>query len=126
MFGWIEHEYAYVPGVLSLNVKFSLVSSTFDLKAWSSLATVWGMSSLFVQVISVPALTVSVVGEKLKLSILTPTLPPAARAFPDMAAGKAIKPITAENAIEIIQQLILLILVISAPLFLIHLGSHSG
>ena len=59
-----------MPGLLTVKVNFSPVPSTLDLKM-PLLTTVCGMSSSFVQVISVPAFTVSAAGEKLKLSILT-------------------------------------------------------
>ena len=49
------------------------VSSTFDLKALSSLTTVWGISSRFVHRTVVPTGIVIVAGEKLKLSILIAT-----------------------------------------------------
>ena len=68
-----------MPGLLAVNVNFSPVPSTLDLKVWPSLTTVWGMSSPFVQVICVPAFTVSATGEKLKLSILTSAFPAAGR-----------------------------------------------
>src|SRR3977135_1815280 len=69
----MEQKYEYVPGLLAVKMNFSAVSSTFDLKLWLSLTTLCGISSPFVQVISVPAFTVRVVGVKLKLSILTST-----------------------------------------------------
>ena len=64
-----------MPGLLAVKVNFSPVPSTLDLKAGPLLTTVWGMSSPFVQVICVPAFTVSAAGEKLKLSILTSAFP---------------------------------------------------
>ena len=47
------------------------MSRAFDLNSLSSLTTVWGTSSLFVQVTVVPAATVRLAGPKLKLSIVT-------------------------------------------------------
>jgi hypothetical protein len=85
------------------------------------------MSSPFVQVISVPAFTVSVAGEKLKLSILTSAFPAtvgAAAAAPGASAGKPIKAVISENAKQRIQSvfsqpvLLILVLIISAPQFL--------
>jgi hypothetical protein len=64
-----------VPGLLAVSVNFSPLPSALDLKVWPSPTTVWGMSSPFVQVICVPAFTVSAAGEKLKLSILTSAFP---------------------------------------------------
>src|SRR6185312_15537723 len=62
-----------MPGLVAVIVNFSSVSSTLDLKLLSSLTTLWGISSLFVHVTSVPAFTVIVGGVKLKLSILIST-----------------------------------------------------
>ena len=53
-----------MPGLSAVNVNFSPVASTLDLNAWPSLTTVWGMSSPLVQVIWVPAFTLSAAGEK--------------------------------------------------------------
>ena len=93
-------------------------------RVWPSLTTVWGMSSPFVQVICVPAFTVSVAGEKLKLSILTSVFPAlAAAAVPGATAGRPIKAVISENAKQRIQSvfsqpvLLILVLIISAPLF---------
>src|SRR5437660_8935670 len=70
----MEQKYGYVPGLVKVKENFSSVSSTLDLKTLSSLTTVCGMSSRLVHVTMVPTATVSVVGPKLKLSILTSAL----------------------------------------------------
>ncbi len=93
--------------MLAVNVNFSSVSSTLDLKLWSSLATVCGMSSAFVQVICVPAFTASVAGVKLKLSILTSTVGgPAAADF--CTVESAAKASTIDAATQRIQLLFLI------------------
>src|SRR3984957_12130517 len=56
---------------MNLNWNLSSVSSPADLNFPSVLSTVWGMSSLLIQVTCVPALTVTTPGLKTKLSILT-------------------------------------------------------
>src|SRR5580698_5302239 len=112
IFGCIEQKYEYVPGLLAVNVNFSSVSSTLDLKvALSSLTTVCGMSSALVQVICVPALTVSATGAKLKLSILTSTVGgPAAIDF--STVGSATKASTVDAATERIQLLLFILILI--------------
>src|SRR5579863_8880778 len=72
--GCTEQKYGYVPGLIKVKENFSSVSRTLDLKTLSSLTTVWGMSSRFVQVTVVPAATVMAAGPKLKLSIFTSML----------------------------------------------------
>lgn len=47
------------------------MSITFDLNVWSSLTTVWGMSSALVQRTLVPTATVSVFGDIVKLPRIT-------------------------------------------------------
>src|SRR5208283_4840838 len=58
-------------GLVKVWVNCSSVSRAFDLKVLSSLTMVCGISSRFVQRTVVPTGTVTVAGEKLKLSILT-------------------------------------------------------
>ena len=60
-----------MPGAEKVNEYESSVSSGFDLNFCSELTMLCGMSSWFVQVTFAPTGTVSVAGEKLKLSILT-------------------------------------------------------
>ena len=67
----MEQKYGCLPGLLGVKVNFSPVSSTFDLNDLSSATTVCGISSRFVHVTVVPAFTVIVAAEKLKLSIFT-------------------------------------------------------
>jgi hypothetical protein len=43
--GWIEQKYVNVPAVVNVNEYFSSESSTFDLKTFSVLTTVCGISS---------------------------------------------------------------------------------
>ena len=113
-----------MPGVPAVNVNFSPVPSTLDLKLWSLLTTVWGMSSPFVQVICVPAFTVSVVGEKLKLSILTSTLPAAPTGA---AAGKPVNVNIPENAKERIQSVLLrLVLLVDFKIIFLPVSLVSG
>src|SRR5215472_5309285 len=69
----MPQKYVYVPGFEAVNVNFSSVSITFDLKLLSSLMTLCGMSSLFTHVTSVPTLTWSSAGVNVKLSIFTST-----------------------------------------------------
>ena len=89
-----------MPGLLAVNVNFSPVPSTLDLKDGPLLTTVCGMSSAFVQVICVPAFTLSAVGEKLKLSIWTSAFPAlaGAAATPGGGACKLIKAVSAQDA----------------------------
>jgi hypothetical protein len=81
-----------------------------------------GMSSPFVQVICVPAFTVSAAGEKLKLSILTSAFPAAtgAAAAPGGAAWKLIKAVIPQDAKQkihsVLLRLVFLVPIISAPL----------
>jgi hypothetical protein len=97
------------------------------------LTTVCGMSSAFVQVISVPAFTVSAAGEKLKLSILTSAFPAAAgaAATPVGVIWRLIKAVITQAAKQKIQSAFLLllllvrILIISAPLFRVFVNVHS-
>jgi hypothetical protein len=67
-----------VPDLSAVNVNFSPAASTLDSNVGPLLTTVWGCHRLVVQVICVPAFTVIAAGAKLKLSILTLAIPPAA------------------------------------------------
>src|SRR5215469_10169021 len=72
----MEQKYEYVPAFVKVNKNLSSVSSALDLNALGSseLTTVCGISSRLIHVTVVPAATVKVTGEKLKLSILTSTI----------------------------------------------------
>src|SRR5215469_6716704 len=72
----MEQKYEYVPAFVKVNENLSSVSSALDLNTLGSseLTTVCGISSRLVHVTVVPAATVKVTGEKLKLSILTSTV----------------------------------------------------
>src|SRR5215469_4792722 len=72
----MEQKYEYVPAFVKVNKNLSSVSRALDLNALGSseLTTVCGISSRLIHVTVVPAATVKVTGEKLKLSILTSTV----------------------------------------------------
>src|SRR6476659_508684 len=70
MCGCREQKYLKVPGVVKVNEYFPSVSSTLERNVLGD-TTVWGMSSSFVQVTVLPALTFSSCGPKVKLPILT-------------------------------------------------------
>src|SRR5215469_15368120 len=72
----MEQKYEYVPAFVKVNENLSSVSRALDLNALGSseLTTVCGISSRLIHVTVVPAATVKVTGEKLKLSILTSTV----------------------------------------------------
>jgi hypothetical protein len=108
-----------VPGLPAVKVNFSPVPSTLDLKTGPLLTTVWGMSSPFVQVICVPAFTVSAAGEKLKLSILTSAFAAAtgAAATPGGAAWKLIKAVIPQDAKQKIHSALLrLVFLVFVPI----------
>src|SRR5262249_61153427 len=68
--GCKEQKYLNAPGVVNVNEKLPSVSSAFDRKLLGD-TTVCGMSSSFVHVTVVPALTLSSCGPKVKFPILT-------------------------------------------------------
>src|SRR5690242_14058897 len=71
MYGWIVQIYGYSPGDAKVWEKVSSVSSAADLKVPFLSPIRCGLSSSFFQVTVVPAVTVSVAGAKVKLSIFT-------------------------------------------------------
>src|SRR6516225_4806546 len=70
MYGWIVQIYGYSPGDAKVWEKVSSVSSAADLNAPFLSPIRCGLSSSFFQVTVVPVVTASVVGAKVKLSIL--------------------------------------------------------
>src|SRR3954468_4081622 len=71
MCGCSEQKQSYSPGVLNVNEKRPSVSRALERKDRSLAAMVCGMSSSLIQVTVVPAVTVSVGGENVKLSTCT-------------------------------------------------------